>query len=43
MRLETRIVARADRARECHAAGPRTVGAQAGDALATASLGGFEL
>jgi hypothetical protein len=41
--LEVRFVARADPSRECHAGGPRTVGAQSGDALATAAVGGFEL
>jgi hypothetical protein len=41
--LEVRFVARADPSRECHAGGPRTVGAQTGDALATAGVGGFEL
>jgi hypothetical protein len=41
--LEVRFVARADPSRECHAGGPRTIGAQTGDALATAGVGGFEL
>jgi hypothetical protein len=41
--LEVRFVASADPSRECHAGGPRTVGAQTGDALATAAVGGFEL
>ena len=41
--LEVRFVARADPSRECHAGGPRTVGAQTGDALATAAVGGFQL
>jgi hypothetical protein len=41
--LEVRFVARADPSRECHSGGPRTVGAQSGDALATAGVGGFEL
>ena len=41
--LHVRIVSRADPRTECHAGGPRTVGRQSGDALATAVLGGFEL
>jgi hypothetical protein len=41
--LEVRFTARADPSRECHSGGPRTVGAQTGDALATAALGGFQL
>jgi hypothetical protein len=41
--LEVRFVARADPSRECHSGGPRTVGAQTGDALATARVGGFQL
>ena len=41
--LEVRFVARVDPRTECHSGGPRTVGAQAGDALATAALGGFQL
>ena len=41
--LQTRIVSRADPRTECHAGGPRTVGRQSGDALATAILGGFEV
>jgi hypothetical protein len=41
--LELRITATADPRRECHIGGPRTVGAQAGDALATAVIGGFQL
>jgi hypothetical protein len=41
--LEVRFTARADPSRECHSGGPRTVGAQTGDALATAGVGGFQL
>jgi hypothetical protein len=41
--LEVRFTARADASRECHSGGPRTVGAQTGDALATAAVGGFQL
>jgi hypothetical protein len=41
--LEVRFTARADPSRECHSGGPRTVGAQTGDALATAVVGGFQL
>jgi hypothetical protein len=41
--LEVRVTATPDPSRECHSGGPRTVGAQTGDALATASLGGFQL
>jgi hypothetical protein len=41
--LELRFRATADPRRECHMGGPRTVGAQTGDALATASTGGFQL
>jgi hypothetical protein len=41
--LEVRFVATADPSRECHAGGPRTVGAQFGDALATTAVGGFQL
>jgi hypothetical protein len=41
--LEVRVRATPDPRRECHAGGPRTVGAQTGDALATALVGGFEL
>jgi hypothetical protein len=41
--LHVRIVSRADPRTECHAGGPRTVGRQSGDALATAVLGGFEV
>jgi hypothetical protein len=41
--LEVRFRATPDPRRECHAGGPRTVGAQTGDALATASVGGFQL
>src|SRR3954452_8880427 len=41
--LEVRFTATADPSRECHAGGPRTVGAQFGDALATASVGCFQL
>ena len=41
--LEVRFTARADPSRECHSGGPRTVGAQFGDALATAAVGGFQL
>jgi len=41
--LEVRFTARADPSRECHSGGPRTVGAQSGDALATAVVGGFQL
>jgi hypothetical protein len=41
--LEVRFTATADPSRECHAGGPRTVGAQFGDALATAAVGGFQL
>jgi hypothetical protein len=41
--LEVRFTATADPRRECHSGGPRTVGAQTGDALATTVVGGFEL
>jgi hypothetical protein len=41
--LEVRFTATADPSRECHAGGPRRVGAQFGDALATAAVGGFQL
>jgi hypothetical protein len=41
--LEVRFTARADPSRECHSGGPRTVGAQSGDALATTAVGGFQL
>jgi hypothetical protein len=41
--LEVRFLARAQPGRECHSGGPRTVGAQTGDALATAVVGGFQL
>jgi hypothetical protein len=41
--LEVRFTATADPGRECHSGGPRSVGAQLGDALATAAVGGFEL
>jgi hypothetical protein len=41
--LEVRFTARADPSRECHSGGPRTVGAQSGDALATTAAGGFQL
>jgi hypothetical protein len=41
--LELRFTATADPRRECHSGGPRTVGAQTGDALATAAIGGFQL
>jgi hypothetical protein len=41
--LEVRFTATADPSRECHAGGPRTVGAQFGDTLATAVVGGFQL
>lgn len=41
--LEVRFTATADPSRECHSGGPRTVGAQTGDALATAVVGGFQL
>jgi hypothetical protein len=41
--LEVRIAATPDPRTECHSGGPRTVGAEAGDALATARVGGFEL
>jgi hypothetical protein len=41
--LEVRFRATPDPRRECHSGGPRTVGAQTGDALATASVGGFQL
>ena len=41
--LEVRFTATPDPSRECHAGGPRTVGAQFGDALATAAVGGFQL
>jgi hypothetical protein len=41
--LELRFSATADPRRECHIGGPRTVGAQTGDALATAVVGGFQL
>jgi hypothetical protein len=41
--LEVRFVATPDPRTECHAGGPRTVGAQSGDALATAVVGGFSL
>jgi hypothetical protein len=41
--IEMRFVATADPRRECHIGGPRTVGRQAGDALATAQVGGFQL
>ena len=41
--LELRVTATADPRRECHSGGPRTVGGQTGDALATASVGGFQL
>jgi hypothetical protein len=41
--LEVRFRATADPSRECHIGGPRTVGAQTGDALATAVVGGFQL
>jgi hypothetical protein len=41
--LEVRFIATADPSRECHAGGPRTVGAQFGDTLATTAVGGFQL
>ena len=41
--LEVRFSATPDPRTECHAGGPRTVGAQTGDALATAGVGGFSL
>jgi hypothetical protein len=41
--LEVRFRATPDPRTDCHAGGPRTVGAQTGDALATATLGGFQL
>jgi hypothetical protein len=41
--LEVRFTATADPSRECHSGGPRTIGAQFGDALATAAVGGFQL
>jgi hypothetical protein len=41
--LEVRFTATPDPSRECHSGGPRTVGAQSGDALATAVAGGFQL
>src|SRR4051812_16101633 len=41
--LEVRFPASAAPRRECHIGGPRTVGAQTGDALATAAIGGFQL
>jgi hypothetical protein len=41
--LEVRFSAVADPRRECHSGGPRTVGHQTGDALATAVVGGFQL
>jgi len=40
--LEVRFSATPDPRTECHAGGPRTVGAQTGDALATAAVGGFQ-
>jgi hypothetical protein len=40
--LEVRFSATPDPRTECHAGGPRTVGAQSGDALATAAVGGFQ-
>jgi hypothetical protein len=41
--LHVRVVSRADPRTECHSGGPRTVGRQSGDALATAVVGGFEV
>jgi hypothetical protein len=41
--LEVRFSATPDPRTECHAGGPRTVGAQTGDALATAVVGGFQI
>jgi hypothetical protein len=41
--IELRFTATADPSRECHIGGPRTVGAQTGDSLATAVVGGFSL
>jgi hypothetical protein len=41
--LQVRFIATADPSRECHSGGPRTVGAQFGDALSTAAVGGFQL
>jgi hypothetical protein len=41
--LEVRFSAVADPGRECHIGGPRTVGDETGDALATAAVGGFQL
>ena len=41
--LEVRFSATADPRRECHTGVRRTVGAQIGDALATAAIGGFQL
>jgi hypothetical protein len=41
--LEVRVTATPDPRRECHIGGPRTVGRQTGDALATAQVGGFQL
>lgn len=41
--LELRVTATADPRRECHSGGPRTIGTQTGDALATAAIGGFQL
>jgi hypothetical protein len=41
--LEVRFTGTPDPSRECHAGGPRSLGQQTGDALATAVAGGFEL
>jgi hypothetical protein len=41
--LEVRFTGTPDRRRECHAGGPRSLGRQIGDALATAVAGGFDL
>jgi hypothetical protein len=41
--LEVRLSATPDPRTECHAGGPRSVGAQSGDALATAAIGGFQI
>ena len=41
--LEVRFTGTPDARRECHSGGPRSVGRQTGDALATAAAGGFDL
>jgi hypothetical protein len=41
--LEVRFTGTPDPSRECHAGGPRSLGRQIGDALATAVVGGFDL